>query len=250
MSIIFGIRFSDKTQTQTTNYLSNIIDVESKGLAHIVTANPEIVMMAQKSKGFMKMIKNADLVTADGIGVVWASKMFGLDIPERVTGYDTVVSLFEKRQREQKPMRVYLVGAKEEVVKKAAQYIENNYSYVQIVGYQDGFFKKDDEQKIVKEINQCNADLLLVAMGSPRQEQFIFNNKTKLKIKVAIGVGGVFDVLSGNIKRAPEIFQKTHLEWFYRLISSPSRIFRQMSLLRFAFKVLLAMVGIGKNEKF
>lgn len=247
MSIIFGIRFSDKTQKQTTNYISNSIDIDSKGLAHIVTANPEIVMKAQKSKGFMKMIRNADLVTADGIGVVWASKMFGLDIPERVTGYDTIVSLFEERQKEQKPMRVYLVGAKPDVVKKAAQHIENKYSYIQVVGYHDGFFKTDDEHKIIREINQCNADLLLVAMGSPRQEQFIFNNKTKLKIKVAIGVGGVFDVLSGNVKRAPEIFQKTNLEWFYRLISSPSRMFRQMSLLRFAFKVLFATIGLGKK---
>lgn len=224
-----------------------MIDIESKGLAHVVTANPEIVMMAQKSKGFMKMLKNADLITADGIGVVWASKMLGQDITERVTGYDTVVSLFEKRQTEQRPMRVYLLGAKADTVKEAAKNIENAYPYVQVVGYHDGFFTKDVESKIVREINHCNADLLLVAMGSPRQEQFIYNNKTLLRIKVAIGVGGVLDVLSGNIKRAPELFQKMNLEWFYRLITNPKRLFRQLSLFKFAIKVVGAALGFGKK---
>ena len=136
----------------------------------------------------------------------------------------------------EKGYKIFLYGAKEEVVKTAKKKLKEKYENIKIVGTMNGYEK--DEQKIIDAINKSNADIVFVALGSPKQENWILNNKEKINAKIFQGVGGSFDVISGNIKRAPKWMQKIGLEWLYRLIKEPKRIFRQIKLFKFLGLVL------------
>lgn len=242
-----GIEFTDNTLKQTANNLSDIIDASYVKLTHVITANPEIALKILEDKDFKEITDQADLITPDGIGIVYASKLLGGNITERVTGFDLVTTLFKLRKKKTKSLKVYTLGADKETIRKAVINIENTYPNVNVVGYKDGYFSKEEESKIVKEINECKPDLLLVGLGSPKQEEFIARHKAYLNSKVAIGVGGTFDVLSGNVKRAPEIYQKLGMEWFYRLATNPKRFKRQLALFKFGFKVLGVALGMTKK---
>lgn len=247
MTEILGVTFSEKSHREAVEHIDNILRVpQVKGVSHIITANPEIVMAARKRKGYLKLIKTADLVTPDGIGILLASKLLGGNIKERVAGFDLVTDIFQKREEEQNTLRVYFVGAEEEVVKRAARNIENTYKYIKVVGIHNGFFEKERENRILKEIHESQPDLVLVGLGSPRQDQFIHNNKQRIHAKVAIGVGGTFDVWSGKVQRAPMIFRNLGMEWFWRLITNPKRLFRQFALVKFALVVLKERLSFSK----
>ena len=166
------------------------------------------------------------MVVPDGAGTVWAARHLGFDCPERVAGCDLVTNLLHKNYK------FYFFGAAEGVAKKAA----GNFSNV--VGVRNGFFSKDDEPKIIADINSANVDILLVGLGVPKQEKWIFDNLDKLNVPVCIGVGGTFDVLAGNVKRAPEWMQRAKLEWLFRAMLQPSRAGRLIALPKFVFKVL------------
>ncbi|MFP3727143.1 WecB/TagA/CpsF family glycosyltransferase [Priestia filamentosa] len=247
MSDIMGIQFTDDTLKQTAHKLSTIIDENYVKLHHVITANPEIALRIIENEEFKNIATHADIITPDGIGIVYASKMLGRRIKERVTGFDLVVEIFKTRKQKSKSLKVYALGAQPDTIKKAVNHIENTYPNVTVIGFRDGYYKKEEEAKIVKEINECKPDLLLVGLGSPKQEEFIFRHKAYLNTKVAIGVGGVLDVLSGNVKRAPEFYQKIGMEWFYRLVTNPRRLKRQLSLFKFGFKVLGVALGIVKK---
>lgn len=202
----------------------------------IFTPNPEIVMAAQKDKKLRKAIKSADMVVPDGIGVVWASKYSESKLPERVAGYDLVQSLFKEMSHMNKT--IYFLGGAPKVAEEASYKMKRKYHKINIIGINDGYFDKEKEILIIQEINKLKPDLLLVGLGAPRQEKWLYDNKTKLNAKVCIGVGGSFDVMAGKTKRAPMIFQKLGLEWFYRLITQPKRIVRMLQLPVFAFMVV------------
>lgn len=237
-----GIDFSDMTLNETINYLSEIIDEPYQSLTHVITANPEIAMKILNDKEMQNVAEKAELITPDGIGIVFASKMLGGAVKERVSGFDIVVELMRKRNNERKSLKIYALGANQETISLAVKNIENQFTNVQVVGFHDGYFNSENESKIVKEINECKPDLLLVGLGSPKQEQFISKHKPYFNTKVAIGVGGTFDVLSGKVKRAPVLIQKMNLEWFYRLVNNPKRLVRQASLFIFGFKVLVEAI--------
>lgn len=203
----------------------------------VATANAEMVMMANDDSELKEILAGADLVVADGAGVVWAARHQGDIMPERVAGFDLVQELLKKSA--QKKYKVFFLGAGIGVAEQAKTQAEIKYPGVNIVGVRDGYFKSDVEKEIINEINELNPDLLLVALGVPRQEKWIKNNLEKLNVKVAIGVGGTFDVMAGNIKRAPLWMQKANLEWSYRLFLQPQRIFRMMSIPKFMFKIIL-----------
>jgi len=238
---ILNLPFSAKTTDETVLCLHE--QVEKKGeqnLFHVVTANPEIAMLSRKSRKFKHILSQASLITPDGIGIVIGSKILGTPIPERVAGYDTLHRFLTYRETQQVKTRIFAVGAKEEIIQLAVEKLKEMYSFVEIVGFHNGYFsaESEKEQQIVKEINQQKPDLLLVGLGAPRQEEFIYTYKKELQAKVAIGVGGSFDVLSGKTKRAPLFFQRLYLEWFWRLVSQPSRWKRQLLLPQFVLEVL------------
>ena len=193
--------------------------------------------MRKKDEKFYQTLLNTDLITPDGIGVVKASGMLGTPLKERVAGFDLMCNLLAKLSEDSKPVSVFLLGAKPHVV-QAADRLTKTYSAVSIAGIQDGYFKQEDEENIISRIQEAKPDLLLVALGFPRQENFIQNNKHRLETKMAVGVGGSLDVWAGEVKRAPKWIQAIHLEWFYRLCSNPTRWRRQLVLAEFLKEVM------------
>ncbi|MBA1435294.1 WecB/TagA/CpsF family glycosyltransferase, partial [Bombilactobacillus bombi] len=198
----------------------------------IVTANPEIVVYAYDHPQFKHLIKQADFITPDGIGVIKASQMIKQPLEQRITGFDTLTSLLEIAN--DRKLKVYLLGAKPAIIKQTVANIQKRYPHLQLVGAHDGYFK--EEQPIAAEIQALQPDIVAVALGYPKQEEFIARNR-HICPAIWIGVGGSFDVLSGSVKRAPQIFQKLNLEWLYRFLSHPSRLKRFKNLPRFIYLV-------------
>lgn len=208
--------------------------IEKKEKAMIVAINPEKVMKASKDKELFELLNRAEFQIPDGVGIVVASKLKKGKINQRVTGIDLMVRICQEAANQHKS--IFLYGAKPGVAVEAKAELERRYPTINIVGVLDGYEK--DQLLIQTTINDAKPDILFVAMGSPRQENWIESNRNVLYPFVYQGVGGSFDVLAGNIERAPEAFQKAGLEWFYRLLKEPSRIKRQMDLPKFLFKMI------------
>lgn len=187
----------------------------------VVTINPEMIQNAEKNKDFSKIINNAEMVVPDGIGIQIGLKLLGHKV-QRIAGIDFGKALLKRSAIENK--RVALIGAKPEVIKKACENLCKEISGLNIVYYHDGYFTSDEN--IINEIGQNAPEVILVALGSPKQEFFINKLKEILPNSVMIGLGGSFDVWSGYTERAPGIYQKLGLEWLYRTIKEPSRFKR------------------------
>ncbi|WP_249662075.1 WecB/TagA/CpsF family glycosyltransferase [Lysinibacillus fusiformis] len=236
-----GVPFLHINQQGFVDLLVNRIEQQEK--TFVVTANPEVVMQANENPTVKGYLNQATYICADGIGVVKAAQILGDSLPERVTGYDTMVKLLEVGQ--QKRFKVYLLGAQKETIEKTIANIHKNYPNVEVVGYHDGFFDWNNNH-IADDIAALQPDLVFVALGVPRQEKWITENLDKFSKGVFIGVGGSFDVIAGTVKRAPIIWQKLNLEWLYRLLRQPSRFIRMLVLPRFALKVFsLKLRGQG-----
>lgn len=204
--------------------------------AHAVyTPNPEIIMHAYRSEEYKDVLNRADMVVPDGIGVVYASKIVGKPVKGRVAGFELSSALLKWCGEQNK--KVYLFGGKPGVADEAANKISENNPGIIIAGTNHGYHKSYEH--IADEIAKTGADLVLVCLGAPKQEKWIDENKDKTGAKILIGAGGSLDVFAGNVKRAPLFFRKLNLEWFYRLITQPSRFVRMLDLPRFAIKVLL-----------
>jgi len=220
---ILGTEFDNFTAKQFHHYLD--ADLDNNANKFIVTPNPEIVLAARKDTKFSKIVNNADYVIPDGIGIIKGAKSLGTPIHERITGFDTLQYLVTAANRKQ--LKVYLLGAKPEVIQASADKIKKDYPQIELVGFHDGYFK--DEGIIAEEIAEKRPNIVFVALGSPKQEFFI-NKYRERTNAVWIGVGGSFDVFSGTKKRAPKIFQKLSLEWLYRLAKEPTRIGRMLAI--------------------
>lgn len=241
---ILGVPFSKRTLQETTLHLTEHIESDRHKLFHLITANPEIVIVSQSDEQLRAIIQEADMITPDGIGVVIASRWRGDRIPERVTGYDLVLQLLERGNRS--AWRFYLLGTDEETNRRTAEIIATRYPNVQIVGRHHGFYTELEEKSILAELEQAKPDVLFVAMGAPYSDKWIHKHKTALaSVKVAFGVGGSLDVIAGKVKRAPLIWQKLNLEWLYRLFTVPvakgqkSRWRRQSALPKFIYRAMI-----------
>ncbi|MDD4601184.1 N-acetylglucosaminyldiphosphoundecaprenol N-acetyl-beta-D-mannosaminyltransferase [bioreactor metagenome] len=209
----------------------------SEPKAHLIaTANAEMVMMAQQDKELAEVLRAADLIVPDGAGVVWAARYNGLHMPERVAGYDLVQQFLAAGAK--KDYRFFLLGGAPGVAEKAKAAAEFRYPGVQIVGTQNGFFTKDNEKELLDRVNASGANVLLAALGIPRQEKWLYKNMRELNISLAIGVGGTFDVMAGTVKRAPLWMQQANLEWLFRLVRQPQRALRMLALPHFVIKVM------------
>lgn len=200
----------------------------------IVTANPEIVEYANKNSEYKRIISSADYIVADGIGVILASKLINDSLPERIPGYEMMLDLFQHANDQ--ALKVFLLGAEPSVIETAVDNLKKEYSNINIVGYHHGYMDMKDS-KIAKNIQALKPDLIFVALGFPKQEEWIHTYYHLFNKGIFIGVGGSFDVLAGKVKRAPLIWQKLNLEWFYRLIKQPSRWKRMLVLPKFVLDV-------------
>lgn len=219
---LFNIEIDALSMRQTLDIVEDAV-ANDKHIHHTVVNAGKIVLM-QEDKELEKSINEADLINADGQAVVWASKMLGSPLPERVSGIDLMEKLV-KRSFE-KGYRCYFLGAEEDVVSNLITLYKKKYSNNVIAGYRNGYFKKSDEKSIAKVISQSNANILFVAITSPKKEIFLNTYKKELKnINFIMGVGGSFDVIAGKVNRAPKWMQDIGFEWLYRVIQEPRRMF-------------------------
>lgn len=216
--------------------------METPGCSQIVTPNSEIIINASKDAHLKELISNAALIIPDGIGLVYASKILGYPLSERVTGIDFLEKIMAYLA--ETGQSIFFLGSKpaseemDSVAAMAAAKIVKKYPKLKVVGTHHGYFKECDEADLVKMINESGADFLCVALGSPKQEEFVAKHLGTLKVKASIGVGGSLDVWAGTLKRAPEFYQKHGLEWLYRFIQEPTRYKRMIALPVFMVKVL------------
>ena len=208
----------------------------------VFTPNSEIILEAYKDHKFSEVLNSADLLTADGIGVVYASKILGNPIGERAAGFDIACGVIDRIS--ESGHRLYLFGGKPGVAERAKKNLEEKYPFIQIVGTRNGYFQDDESPRIVNEINSVGAEIVFVCLGAPKQEKWIRENQDKLRARVLMGIGGSLDVFAGKVERAPEFYCKHGLEWFYRLKKEPWRAKRMTALPKFAATVLL------KGRKF
>ena len=200
--------------------------IRNKEQIHHTVVNASKIVLMQKDKELEKSVIEADLINADGQAVVWAAKYLGLRLPERVTGIDLMEQLVKRSY--EKGYKCFFLGAKNQVVSKVIEKYSNLYSKKIIAGYRNGFFDSNEEEGIVKEIVDSKANILFVAITSPKKEFFLNKYKNDLKdINFIMGVGGSFDVISGKTKRAPIFLQQVGLEWLYRFLQEPKRMWRR-----------------------
>ena len=231
---IRGIEFDNVTLSEAVDMLI--------GLAHgdktcaVVTPNAEIVQKCIEEEEFASVVRQADVILPDGVGVIKASKILGTPLKSPVPGVEVGEALVAKSGEEKLP--VFLMGGKPGVAEAAAEKLKEKYPDAELVGTHHGYFSKSGEENdaMVREINESGAAILFVCFGVPAQEKWMIENRERLdSVRVMLGLGGSLDVYSGTLKRAPAFFRKLSLEWLYRLIRQPSRIGRMMKLPKFYF---------------
>ena len=238
---ILGVKVDKVTIDEASDKIMEYIKVKDR-VASVFTPNSEIIMMGYRDSEFRDILNESELLTADGIGVVYASKIVKNPIKERAAGYDIACRTLEKLA--EIGGSVYLFGSKPGVAETAGENIVKKNPGIKIAGYSDGYFDEEKEKTIIANINRANPDLVFVCLGAPKQEKWIAAHRGELPNAVYMGIGGSLDVFAGTVKRAPEFFIKHKIEWLYRLGKQPSRFVRMLDLPKFGFKVLL------KGKKF
>lgn len=211
------------SMNETIGYVEKIIKKRIP-TQHVVINASKVNLMEEDQK-LREIVNASPLINADGMSIVWAAKKLGVPLKERVTGCD----LFQKLipVAEKKGYKIYLFGSKEEVVVKVKQIFEEKYPNVKIVGYRNGYFTKEDEPQIVKDMHDSGADMMFVAFSSPKKEYWVSKYLQDLNIPFVMGVGGSFDIVAGVTERAPEWWQSHGLEWLYRFIQEPRRMWKR-----------------------
>lgn len=219
MSKILGVRLDELNFSGVIAKVRYFL-VENK-FHMIATVNPEFIMTTKADKNFMKILNQSDLNIPDGVGLQYISKFLGQKIGERVTGVDLTMEL--AKLAEEKGYSIFFLGADEGVAETTATRLKFLYSKLKVAGVYAG---TPNEAGLIEKINATKPDILLVAYGAPKQEKFIYDNKDKLKVRLAMGVGGTFDYIAEVVPYAPACYRKFGFEWFYRLMTQPKRFKR------------------------
>lgn len=238
------------TMEQTLLLIKRSI-VNKKKIKHVVVNAAKLVNM-QKDKQLHDAVLSSDIINADGQSIVWASKLLGKPICERVTGIDLMQNIVKMAFNEK--YRIFFLGATEQVINDLIQHYSTQYSSEIIAGYHHGYFSKEEESEIAMNIKQCSPDILFLALTSPKKEIFLENYKTIIDIPFIMGVGGSFDVISGKTKRAPLWMQKWGFEWLYRLLQEPQRMWKRYLITNTLFiyeifKSIITKRGVSEYER-
>jgi N-acetylglucosaminyldiphosphoundecaprenol N-acetyl-beta-D-mannosaminyltransferase len=229
---VIGFKFINNTMDELVNEVHGRISHSQK--TFIVTVNPEIIMYSQSDSHYNKVLKEADIITPDGAGIIMASKILGDPLQERLAGFDLMERLLMVSNKHN--YGIYLLGTKPNVIDLTAANIKKKYPNINIVGFHHGYF--DDDQNIINEIKEKKPDIVFLGLGFPYQEKWISKNKSQFSKGIFMGVGGCFNVWAGVDKRAPRIWRELNLEWFYRLLMQPWRYKRMTAIPIFLKKVL------------
>ena len=209
---------------ETVDYIKKVIARRNPPVQHVVINALKVNLMEEDPK-LREIVNSCPLINADGSSILWAAKKLGVPIKERVTGID----LFQRLVKEaaENGYKIYLFGAKEEVVTKVRDIFQKEYPTLKIAGYRNGYFTPEEEPQIVADMAASGADMMFVAFSSPKKEYWVNKYLNQLNIPFVMGVGGSFDVVAGVTKRAPEFWQKIGMEWFYRFIQEPRRLWKR-----------------------
>jgi N-acetylglucosaminyldiphosphoundecaprenol N-acetyl-beta-D-mannosaminyltransferase len=227
------------TATETVHWASHFIRSGQRG--HLCTVNVAVLMMMQSNERLRHFVDNAALIVADGQPIIWLSRWFGCRLPERITGVDLINTL--AAHAEQEGFSIYLLGATTKVITATAARLQARYPRLKICGFDNGYFPLSRAEVRAQAIRKSGAQILFVGMGVPRQEQFLEENWAALGVNLAIGVGGSFDVLAGVRRRAPLWVREIGLEWLYRLVQEPRRLWKRYLITHclFFYKLLLTI---------
>lgn len=210
-----------------------------------VVVNVDKLVKASRDPDLRRIVNECALVNADGMPVVWASRLLGKPLKERVAGIDLFEALM--RRAGEKGWRVFLLGAREEVVSAVADTYRRRYPDLAIAGWRNGYWTIDEEAQVAEQVRASGADVLFVAISSPKKEQFLGRWQAEMRIPFAMGVGGTFDVAIGRVRRAPRWMQRAGLEWFYRFLQEPRRMFRRYFIDDMAFIWLFIKEAAGRK---
>ncbi|MFH1861389.1 MAG: WecB/TagA/CpsF family glycosyltransferase [bacterium] len=236
-TFISRIRVDSVSLEQTLEHCDRFI--RSRVPHQIVVVNAAKLVKAKKDRALRNIINQADLVGADGMPLVWLSRLLGNPIPGRVNGTDLMDRLVEHAA--QHGYSIYFLGAKPEVVKKVVSIYRRQYPNLKIAGFRDGYFRPEEEDQVAREIRASGADIIFLAFGSPKKEKFVRRHLYTMNVPVVHGVGGSFDVVAGVTKRAPLWMQNWGLEWFYRFLQEPRRMWKRYLITNLGFLLLIGL---------
>lgn len=238
---LFGIPIEALTMSETLDWVDEAIS--GRKPLQIGVVNAAKVVNMEKDPSLREAVLSSDIILADGAAVVWASRLLRKPLPERVAGIDIMFGMFERGDK--KGYRVYCLGATEEISKSVAENIARDYPGLILAGRHHGYYAEDEAQQVADDVKNSKADILLVAMTSPKKERFLAKWMDYMDVPVCHGVGGSFDVYAGKVERAPESWQKLGLEWLYRVKQEPGRLWKRYLFTNLSFigMLLKAMLG-------
>lgn len=247
-----GIPLDSLSMQETVSLIDESIK-NNKHINHVVINAGKVVSM-QKNPELMESVISCDIINADGQSIVWAARFLGLKLPERVAGVDLMQELVQLAS--EKKYKCFFLGAKPEVVEAVVKNYTKKYGSAIIAGHSDGYFTQTEEADVARQIAESGAQLLFVAMTSPKKENFLYNNRQMLSsVNFTMGVGGTFDVIAGLTKRAPAWMQKIGMEWLYRLVQEPKRMWKRYAygntkfiLMIIKAKFILIVSKMNKNR--
>ena len=242
---IMGCFIDNLSMEETLQKIDGLIQ-SGKPHQHVVI-NVDKLVKASKDPQLRTIINECALINVDGMPVVWASRLLGKPLKERVAGIDLFAALMARAAEQ--GWRVFFLGAREEVVRGVKALYESRLPGLKVVGYRNGYWKPEDESEVVTLIADSRPDLLFVAISSPKKEQFLGRYQAEMKIPFAMGVGGTFDVVAGKVKRAPVWMQQGGLEWFYRFLQEPKKMFRRYFIDDMVFFWLLLKEYFRKSPR-
>jgi len=237
---VLGVPVDYVNMSLAIRYVEGLLSNNKKG-SYILAVNAEKFMQLQNDLFLKTIFENASLLIPDGVGAIWGIRWRYRLPAKRVPGIELMQNICKVAA--EKEYRIFIFGSQEEVNKKAAEKLRFIYPGIRIVGSCNGYIRDEEMEKLINDINRSKADILFVALGSPKQEKWIKEHISKLNVKICQGIGGTLDVLTGEMRRAPAFFRKLPLEWLYRLIADPKRIYRQLIIPRFLFKVFTKKRG-------
>lgn len=232
---VLGCSVDNLTMDETLAVVEGFV-ASGRPHQHVVV-NVDKIVKARDDGTLREIINRCDLINADGMPVVWASRLLGRPLKERVAGIDLFEALMARAA--ERGWRVFLLGAREEVVAKVRALYEARFPQLAIAGHRDGYWKPGEEAAVAEQVRAARADLLFVAISSPAKERFLGRWQAHMRVPFAMGVGGSFDVAAGRVKRAPRWMQRSGLEWFHRFLQEPRRMFRRYFIDDMAFFAML-----------
>lgn len=221
--IVLGVPIDGLTMAGALDRVEKAISTRTPLLIGVVNAAKMVNMRTDAA--LRDSVLTADMILADGMSIVWASRMLGAALPERVAGIDLMLGMFERGEK--RGWRVFCLGAKQEILDRFVAQVRKDFPGLNIVGAQHGYYTPEEEPHVAAAIGNAKPDILLAAMTSPKKEQFLACWSSQMNVCVCHGVGGSFDVVAGHVKRAPALWQKMGMEWLYRVLQEPGRLWKR-----------------------